>query len=419
MHDATREAVEERTRHWLEANYLSAVANLHDPQHGVYDAAGRPRNLTRYAFQEVQRKLKIFRWLDRLTFSNFIDIGSGFDQYPNLVRARYGVPAYFSDFAHSMNLPYGGAEHGKLDHAITLNIARLPFADDTFDVVLSSEVLEHLVRPVDAIAELLRVARKCLIMTSLEALSASAWQRVLSHLRVDVRQPHVERNFFLLHELEAIFARDWRHENLFYDADLPASGFASAGAQEEAYRSLRDVDAFAAALSRAVTVTDHRPGAMGILIVKAKPDTEVRPPFPDDHALARWLIEQTARAQQVGYRLVEQIRKGTAPFAEPDRPIAAQLLSLVRCPDCRERVEGAGSGVRCTACGTVFAGEYGVPILYPTREPSAPAAEEECLQRLCGGDAGRRRIVRRVRRRLRRNERPPGGVRQLLWRLLG
>jgi SAM-dependent methyltransferase len=156
MPEYTKDAVEERTRHWLESNYLAAIANLHDEAHGVYDGNGQPRRLTRYHFQEVQRKLKIFRWLDRMDFSSFIDIGSGFDQYPNLVRQRYGVPAYYSDFAHSMNLPYGGAEHGKLDNAVTLNIVRLPFADNTFDVVMSSEVLEHLVRPVDCIAELLR-----------------------------------------------------------------------------------------------------------------------------------------------------------------------------------------------------------------------------------------------------------------------
>src|SRR5262245_3709221 len=222
----SKDAVEERTRHWLEANYLSAVAHLPDVSEHVFDAAGRPQHLTSYVFQEVHRKLKIFRWLDRFEFESFIDMGAGFDRYPNLVRERYGARTYFADFAHSLNLPYGGAEDGRLDHAVTLDIARLPFPDDAFDVVLSSEVLEHLVRPIEAIRELVRVSRKYLIMTSLEALSVNRWQRLLSHLRVDVRQPHVERNFFLLPELAAIFGPDWRHENLFYDAALPVSSFA-------------------------------------------------------------------------------------------------------------------------------------------------------------------------------------------------
>jgi SAM-dependent methyltransferase len=411
---SSKNAVEERTRYWLEGNYLSAIANLPDPSHGVFDDQGRLRCLSTYGFQEVQRKLKIFRWLDRLQFGSFIDVGSGFDQYPNLVRERYGVPAYYSDFAHSMNLPYGGREYGKLDHAITLNIARLPFADDTFDLVLSSEVLEHLVRPVEAIAELLRVARKYVVMTSLEALSPSRWQRLLSHLRVDVSQPHVERNFFLLSELEAIFGSDWRHENLFYNWDLPASSFDPPAARDAAYESVRDVDGFVEALCKAVRVVDHRPGSMGILIVKAKPGAATHPAAADDE-LARWLVERTGAAQAAGYRLVEQIRSGTAPFAAPDRPIANELLALLRCPDCLGVLERAGSGLRCAACASTFAGEYGVPILYPARS-SEPRAEAEWLPRLCAGDPHRRRVVRRVTRRLRRNEAPPGLLRSLFRR---
>lgn len=416
MQPYTKDAVEERTRHWLESNYLAAIANLHDAAHGVYGADGQPQRLTAYHFQEVQRKVKIFRWLDRLSFANFIDIGSGFDQFPNLVRERYGVPAYYSDFSHSMNLPYGGAEHGKLDNAVTLNIVRLPFADDTFDVVLSSEVLEHLVRPIDCIAELLRVTRKYLIMTSLEALAPSRWQRWLSHLRVDVGQPHVERNFFLLHELEAIFgARGWHHENLFHDDTLPVSSFKPAEAQAAAYAGIRDAEAFTRALRTAVSVDDHRSGAMGILLVKAKTDD---PPKPagDPSALARWLIERTAAGQRAGFRLVDQIRAGTAPFTSADRPIAASLLALLRCPDCRSTLTGAGAGARCQRCDTLFPGEYGVPIMYPQRYDEAVDREEEVLASLCGGDPGRRAVVKRVRDRLRRNEAPAGALRRLLWR---
>jgi SAM-dependent methyltransferase len=416
MHAETKDAVEERTRHWLEANYLSAIANLHDPAHGVYDAGGQPQRLTAYHFQEVQRKLKIFRWLDRLRFSSFIDIGSGFDQYPNLVRERYGVPSYYSDFAHSMNLPYGGAEYGKLDNAITLNIVRLPFADDAFDVVLSSEVLEHLVRPVDAIAELLRITRTCLIMTSLEALSVNRWQRFLSHARVDISQPHVERNFFLLDELDAIFGPEWHHENLFYDETLPTTSSAPLERQDQAYAKIRDAEELAAALSKAVSVNDHRHGSMGILIVKPKPGTTMGA-AADAHALARWLIERTAAGQRAGFRLVDQIRKGTAAFTTPERPLAPQLLALLRCPDCRAQLAPMGPGARCQGCGTSFPGEYGVPVMYPQHVEASHDGEEDVLRRLCGTDTRRQAVVRRIRDRLRRNEEPPGALRRLFWRV--
>ena len=154
---------------------------------------------------------------------------------------------------------------------------------------------------------------------------------------------------------------------------------------------------------------------MGILLVKAKPGAEILPPSGHDRDLARWLIEQTGEGQAAGYRLVDRIRDGTALFAERERPIAGDLLARLRCPDCLGALERAGSGVRCAACGTEFAGEYGVPILYPVRFPE-PRAEGEWMPRLCGDDARRRRVVHRVASRLRRNEQAPGPLRRLFRR---
>jgi SAM-dependent methyltransferase len=414
-----REQVEARTRRWLEQSYLAALERIGSAHEPVWEADGRPLRLTSFHFQEVQRKLKIFRWLERLSFASFLDVGSGFDVYPKLVRRRYGAAGYFSDFAHSVNFPYGGAASEKLDRAVTLNVARLPFADRSFDVVLASEVLEHLVRPIEAIAELLRVTRKCLIMTSLEALSPSRWARLRSHFQVDVRREHVERNFFLLSELEAVFGPHWRHENLFYDPDLPASSVAASAAQQTAYARIGDRETLVAALCRAVAESSHRPGAMGILLVKPTPGTEIAAPRPGaDAELARWLAEQTAEFERFTIGVAERLRAGGEELPARDRPIDAQLLALLCCPDCRLPLAAAGPGVHCRACDVTFPVEYGVPILYP-RARSEENAAEEALQRLCGNDPRRRRVVARVMAKLRRNERPAGALRRLLWKAMG
>ncbi len=410
-----RTAVEAQTRTWLERSFRDAMEGLR--QHGApaYDDSGRPRQMTRASFQEVLRKLKVFRWLERLEFGSFLDVGSGFDFVPNLVRARYGVPAYYSDLVHAMNMPTGGAEFGRLDHAVTINLASLPFPDQSFDVVLASEVLEHLVRPVEAITELLRVTRKALIMTSLEALSAQHWRRWLAHHLVDVRVPHVERNFFLLDEFTALFGPDLHHENLLHALTLPADPFRPEVAEQAAYARLTEVDTFADALCRAASFGDHGPAAMGIVLVKTQPGVVLKSARSDgDPALARWLIAETARAARAGMDLLVR-NLGPGAFAERDRPIAPSLLARLCCPDCRRTLVGAGAGVRCTACGAVFGGDYGVPILAPTRVPDLP--EEERIRRLVGDDAGRARTVRRLMRRLRRNEAPAGPLRRLTWRL--
>jgi len=409
----SRNAVEERTREWLEAIYRQTIMSMDQPPRRIFDDQGQLLTLDGYHFKETLRKLRIFRWFDRFDFANFIDIGSGFQDYPNLVKKRYGAPGYYSDFVHSLNFPYGG---GKLDHAITLNINRLPFADDTFDVVLCSEVLEHLVRPVEAISELLRITRKYLVMTSLEALSPSRWQRLLANLRIDVRVPHVERNFFLIEELDALFGPDWHHENLIHDINLPASQFAPEAEQEGAYGAIHDNEAFAEALRKAVSADAHGPVTMGILLVKPVNGAALRPPAESDLPLARWIVEQTAATHLAGYRLTESFHRGEAEAPARDRPIAESLRALVRCPDCRQTLDAMGTSLRCASCDATFASEFGVPILYPLRaEEDVP--EEECLAALCGGDAARRAAVRKILGRLRRNERPPGPARRLFWHL--
>lgn len=409
------DAAEERTRHWLESSFLEGASRSGDA--GVFDEAGAPQHLTAEAFKGLLRKFKVFRLLDRCRFESFIDIGSGFDIYPNLVHDRYGVEAYFSDFAHTFNLPFGGQAWGRLDHAVTLNLARLPFADASFDVVLCSEVLEHLVRPIECVSELLRVTRRCLILTSLEALSYNRWERWKSHLAVDVRQPHVERNFFVLSELAALFGPAWHHENLFYDPHLPAPSFARAAEQEAAaYGAIRSIDALVDALVSASRVSDHRPGAFGLVVARPAAGFALGPPRADDGELARWLVERVAAWHAEGARLMREIRAGTAPFAEPQRPIADRLRSLLRCPDCRGALGVEGTMLCCDSCAASFPSEYGVPILYPSGGLGTPPNEREWLPRLAGDDASRARILRRVVRRLRRNEHPAGRLRQVFGR---
>jgi len=409
----SRDAVEERSRRALEEAYSRAVAAL-DPARRVFEN-GEPRRMSRYHFQELQRKLKIFRWLDRLQFESFIDVGSGFDVYPSLVRARYGVPAYFSDLVHVHNVPYGGSANARLDHAVTLNIGSLPFADGAFDVVLASEVFEHLVHPVEAIAELLRITRRYLIITTLEGLSAGRWWRFLSHHRVDVRTPHVERNFLLRDEFVALFGGRARYENLLYNPNSPADPFLPEDVQQAAYASLTDVSSLVAALCHAIAISNHRSGAMGIMIV-APIGASLEPPrAEDDPALARWLIEQAALAEERGLALLHDVAHWKVEPVDPARPVAPALLARLRCPDCGAGLATHGSGVRCSGCGVTFAVDYGVPILYPTRGAAAEPSEEECLRRVCGDDPRRQAIVRRLMLRLRRNERPAGALRRWAW----
>ncbi len=303
----------------------------------------------------------------------------------------------------------------------------MPFADCAFDVVLASEVLEHLVRPVEAMSELLRVARRAVVLTSLEALAPSRLARWLSHLRIDVRVPHVERNFFLESEFRALLGADLRHEPLYSYVDAPASPFWPQDWIDAAFARITDVDALALALHRAAAPQPHGPGTMGVVLVKVQPGTDLRPPLDADadRALARWLVTTEAAlewesymllATHAAWNLLPHTRPDTPPPA-PDRPVAAPLLARLRCPDCRGPLVQAPSALRCARCATDFRTEQGVPILFPMRAHDGPEVLDEVVARLCGDDAARAREVRRIAAWLRRNERPPGVLRRAFWRV--
>jgi SAM-dependent methyltransferase len=435
--DQSWKAVEERTRAWLDARLRAGIRHVHESRRA--DPTRVSSVQTAYTFQALQRKLQIFRLLDRLDFTSCVDVGAGWESYPRLIRERYGAAAVYCDFNHPANLPLDGTSSDRLDRAVTANIVRLPFPDQSFDVVLCAEVLEHLVRPVEALAELSRVARKAVILTSLEARVSGRWLRRWLHYRTDVTLPHVERNFFSMAELRFLFGDTAYYESLFDSATLPAGLLASEADQRAAYARMRETDTLVRALCAATAELERLgPGTAGILVCKLVHGSSLARTDVDEAALAAWLVAQAATLEREHYAVLERYRevgeavkrdhpdlsddavttRAVAVVApDPRRPVAAALLERLCCPDCRGRLTPSSAGVQCTACAAEFVSEYGVPQLDPKRLPEGSAFEQACVERLCEGDPRRRRGVRRIMRRLRRNERPAGRFRRSIWAL--
>jgi len=415
--DAPTEA---RTSAWIEDSLRDQIGPRVEAGE-VFGADGRVR-VGRQRFGMLQRKVKLFRWLDRLGFETFLDAASGWEHYPHLVRQRYGAETYYSDLVHALTLPTDGPRFGKRDHAVTLNLARLPFPDDAFDVVLCSEVFEHLVHPIESVSELLRITKKCLVLTTLEGLSPSRWHRALAHHRVDVRVPHVERNFLLADELRALFGPAAHLEPLQFPQLMPASPFDPPAVQDARYAALDRRDGLAAALLRAAPETSPTPG-FGVLAVCPKGDTRLAPRgSASDAELVEWLLDEEAATERELASVVAAVAEVhrrpeiiAALDAERRRAVAPALRSLVCCPDCRAPLAEDDGALRCTRCAVGFPTQYGVPILYPSAR-ATPIGLDEALDRL-GADASRRAVLRGVHARLRRNEAPPGFIRRGLWAL--
>lgn len=436
--DHSPTAIESHTRTWLDAQLRQGVQRSFDQPQSLFDSEGHPHGLSPYHFHLLQRKLKIIRLLDRLEFASFVDVGAGFETYPRLVRERYGVSVLYADFNHQANLPLDGFPADRLDRAVTAGVTRLPFPDGAFDVVLCSEVLEHLVRPIEALAELMRVARRAVVLTSLEALAPHALRRRWLHFRVDITVPHVERNFFSMRELTALLGADCYFENLIDSTTLPAPVTEPPAIQDEAFARVSTKDALIDALCRAATpVRPLAHAAAGVLAVKRINDQRpLSVTTAADREIAAWLVTRTAAHEQERLATMERYSRlmqsiasrdpglsrealeaaALARLGPPrDRPVAAALLPLLCCPDCRRPFEARPPGLACSGCASTFPAEYGVPVLLPRREPEATRLAAETVERLGGGDARRRRIVTRIMRRLRRNEKPAGALRRGVW----
>jgi len=414
----SRDAVEGETRVWLERSLDQGLLER-ERETPMYDPEARPLRMTKLHVEGLVRKLKMLRWLERMQFESFIDVASGWENFPAIVARRYGVPAYGSDLNHALNHPVDMALGGKVDRVVTLNLTSLPFADGAFDAVVCSEVLEHLVRPVEALSELVRVARRYLIVTSLETLAPSRFQRWLSEMRIDVRVPHVERTFLLGAEVTALFGPGSQQENLLHLPSMPGGGSDA----DAAAAALTDRGALEAALVRAVAEPARVAGAMGLFVVKVQPGAALAPPRSGaDAELARVVVDEAARFERHAHDVLVTCARHQlgmeAPPAEPalDRPVAPELRARLRCPDCRASGfrPGDGPGLVCAGCGGTFRSEYGIPILYPTRGDAAGPSVEEAVVRLCDGDAAAAAIVRRVVRRLRLNEQGPRRAQRLV-----
>ncbi|HEY4376109.1 MAG TPA: methyltransferase domain-containing protein, partial [Acidimicrobiales bacterium] len=118
--------------------------------------------------------------------SSVLDVGCGTGEYL-LAAGRLGSSQVVGiDLAHGYCRR--AAELAPAARVCGAELGRLPFADDAFDVVLCTEVVEHL-DPAEArvaAAELFRVARRAVVLTTPNAQATiRRWGRTLRAARVD------------------------------------------------------------------------------------------------------------------------------------------------------------------------------------------------------------------------------------------
>lgn len=113
-------------------------------------------------FLRVQREI-VHSMLQPADHRSLLDVGGGHAQLsPSLVDAGYEVTVFGSDDSCKQRLDSAiGTERYQF---VSGNLLALPFADDSFDVVLAFRMLPHLKNWQGFVAELCRVATKCVIV---------------------------------------------------------------------------------------------------------------------------------------------------------------------------------------------------------------------------------------------------------------
>ena len=252
------------TRDWLEHRYRrrsdAGVYFAHMPVYGFGHPDAEGGHLRRLA-----RMLQILRALDRLPFTSLLDVGGAEGYLAEQSRRLFGASTATTDLSHEA---CRRARELFALPAAAVDSARLPFADGAFDVVVCSEVIEHVEQPVATLLELQRLARVAVVLTTEEvhhdqaAIDDYLWRRP--------GWPHMERNLFHPDDLAAC---------------LPGARL-SPQCDREPPAELADLEAARQWLREHTREHELAPGRIGVLAVIPGPQFAAQAPrHPDERLL--------------------------------------------------------------------------------------------------------------------------------------
>jgi len=352
----------------------------HQPIYGLGKGPSAPNHLVRLA-----RTCRIFNILDHLNFESILDVGGaeGFTAYR--AQKLYGCSAMSVDYSLSANKA-AGETFGLPNVAIDASF--LPFKDNSFDVVLCTEVIEHTKDAAMAILQLARVAKKCVIISTMEATPSQLERAIaLRLLHRDWRDGWTQ-NWFSPSDFHALVGADAKVESQLFIKDYPWNRNEAKLAPEEARQVVRAL----------MGDGDFHHGSEGVLVHWLKDPscwrTEAR------HG------EESLLNQIVGYPGIENdpTLPQTGRWPEPS-------LDLMQCPVCWGKLHsGTGDQLLC-GNGHTFTQEEGVYNFHPAYlTEHAAAVFEQILQTQVAQLGSRTQAIRKIRNYLTRPRPQPSAI---------
>jgi len=356
----------EYTARWLDRRYAKCTEEgfyyAHMPIYGAGHPACEPGHAVRLA-----RTFQILRTLADLSFESLLDIGGGEGYLAYLVHMQMGARVMSCDL--SAVACRRAAELFGVG-SIAVDSTRLPFEDNSFDVVVCSEVIEHVEYPIETLLELRRVAKRAVLLTTEEV----HFDRTEIDKRLLQRcgYPHAERNIFHPDALRLFFGDGIRLCSQFLPGNVP---------EDDA-----PLDRLQSWILEATHVKEISAHGVGALMLFQSSDYERRKSSRhEDHTLLDLLLKHSKIPPQELYNL---------PVADPDSTILKHCV----CPTTKSPLQ-LEDDILVNAGGRRYPIRYGIPVLYDLKAPD-PEADQLDSRLPRGWPSERVRAVHHLRERL-------------------
>ena len=185
-----------QTRLWLNKRF-----DVHDSL-GVYVPNQPSYGFSPLVFrlEEYCRTFSILNGLKRYSFNNLLDVGCADGYFMGFVEKHLHWKAFGTDLSDRALVQAKALYNVQ---GVSADAHSLPFDDNAFDVVVASEVLEHVVDPTLFVQEIFRVAKYCVVLTTPRAADESDVQRHFQNL--DPGEPHAHIHYFTDETIRELF----------------------------------------------------------------------------------------------------------------------------------------------------------------------------------------------------------------------
>jgi uncharacterized protein YbaR (Trm112 family) len=329
----------QETRKWLDERYMrdeNGIFRAHRPIYGFGIGPSERNHTIRFGIA-----LGILKTLNSLEWNTLIDVGGGEGYLSWIIRRVFNKEAFTSELSFEANKRAG--EFFGLQ-GITADIHRLPFKTDSFDIVLASEVIEHLQYPHIGLYEILRVAKKAVLFTTAEAYSTRFEQKLRLKTR-NFNALHGERNYWHPDDFKNFFN---------YDIEILTCTKAFMDIDE---RSIDENEA-KILVEKMTTLDNYDRNALDALIlIKKYPKIKTNKQLDEKYIIDRLFSGK-----------VEHNTKAEKQISFPKE--------LLCCPACRNDLIPDKNTLVCTRCNTVFPIIDNIPVLMPSEKIYQISAEE-------------------------------------------